>query len=332
MILSEIRNEIWEGLGRPTNLDPSSDTTYTDSGSTPGSMLTKYVNMGQNVIATWKDPRSGKKCKIRSLINEMYFRSHTISETVTDDIGNTTAPYYVEVDAGNLGTDDDRYNGWLLEDANNEVQIITDFDGDGGSNGSPKIYYASDFGTDPVEDDTVTLYKNFDFLLPSTHDYVGEHIQLPATDDVSLAGGNLLEVLSITDLETNYVLENASRADNKINFKTSSGDPRTWRRFGNKIEYDVSIDDVRWFKMEYYRTPLELTHTATNVPEIPEQYHYAIVLWGIMHGHFLNGEYAKEYNARTKFNDYMRSVVSQYDIAHLRDSGKSKLVYDWRDY
>jgi hypothetical protein len=136
---------IWRGLGKPTHLDPSSDRSFVDGNDQTGPMLTHIVNLAQRKIASWKN--NGRRCKIHSLIGEMFFRSHTYTVSPTSDINNETFPYYIEVDnsGGTIGTDDNQYSGWILQDAHNEVQIITNVDGDGGSSEYPKLFYANAF-------------------------------------------------------------------------------------------------------------------------------------------------------------------------------------------
>ena len=59
--------------------------------------------------------------------------------------------------------------------------------------------------------------------------------------------------------------------------------PSSFALFSNKVIFDVGNDESRWYKVEYYRTPKNMT-LATDVPEIPEIYHYAIILYALSTG------------------------------------------------
>jgi hypothetical protein len=172
----------------------------------------------------------------------------------------------------------------------------------------------------------MTLFKNFDYLLPSDDDWATEHITLPQTSNANRADGNLLQILSIVDLKVNHTLEASLAGNNKSSFIRIIGDPRSWYRVGNKIIYDVGINDDRWFKAEYYRTPKDLLHADESL-EIPEIYHWAVVLWGIWWGMKDSGESSAAYSAKKDFNDEMISIVGQYDIRSETSNPRGEIIY-----
>ena len=327
---SEIYNQIWMGLQEPTDLDPDEDTQYSDVNDTTGPLLLWVVNQAQRKVASWKDPVTGRRTKIRSLMNSLYYGSTYFEDSLTFSSGdNDTYPPTITVTSDDLSSShDDRYNGWILEDAHGERAIVVDYVAS-----TKTLSYHTAFGTAPTTDDTLSLYKNFDYLLPSDHNWVSDHISLPDTDDYSLAGGNLLEVLNVVDMESRNILKPATRDSLDVDVNLATGDPQTWRRFGNKIIYDVGVDSGRQFKMEYYRMPRNLTHTDADVElEIPEVYHWAVVLWGIWWGHKRAGESARAYSAKKDFQDEMREIVGQYHIANERVEAKAEVVYKERSY
>jgi hypothetical protein len=313
--LSELRLRIWDALGKPTDLDPDTDT---QDGGSP--LLTYYVNEGQRQIALWKDPVTQRRVRIQSMLSSLNYRTVNLSDTVAS--ANTTAfPYYVDLTS--LDTTDGRYTDWYLV-INNEIRKIV------GYTGSSRRCYINDlFETDPEADDTVYLYKDFDYLLPSTHSWVGEHIQLPATTDSYKATGNLLEVLSIIDVTNNRTLSRGFKQENYSLNSNTYGDPLEWTRYGNKIMYDKPIDSDIWFKLEYYRSPMDISND-TDEPEIPAPYHYAIVLWGIYHGLMRNGEASAVQLAWDNLVNYMRSTYNQKEVESERIYAQGIIKNRWR--
>jgi hypothetical protein len=312
--LSEIRTEIWEALGKPTDLDPSVDATR----------LTRWVNEAQTVLGAWRDPDSGRIFRYHGLFGSLNYKSKVLSDTIAT-VSNDDTPYYLELDGDEIGTGDDRYNDWVVEitsgDADGEVRLITDYDSD-----NSRIYYANAFNTEPSADDTVSIYKRFDYLLPEGHSWVSEHIQLPATSDSYLATGNLMEVLNVYDITNRVLLEKGSRVDM---FKDlTAGHPTMWYRYGNRLFYNCNqnTDDVD-YRLEYFRNPMSLSSDG-DVPELPLQYHRAIVLQGIIFGHIRTLEYDKKWMLQQDLKLHMRQVVSQWDIRDERIDNQLEVRYE----
>jgi hypothetical protein len=317
MDLDLIRDEIWRALGEPTDLDPDTDTTYNN-----GPLLTFVTNEAQRHVANWKDPVSGRHIRIRNLFATLYYSSTTVTDSIASS-NNTTFPYTVTFTGSNVGSNDDQYNGWILEmtsgDEDGKLQIITDYVGSSLTATIHEVY-----GTGVAAADTCKLYKRFEYLLPSTDNWVAEHIQLPAESNNYRSEGNLIEVLKITDIAESRVLERALRTDNFPNFNLSHGDPNKWYRYGNRIFYDINVDEQKFFEVEYYRNPTEMSD-ATDEPELPEQFHYAIVLWGIWWGFKRSLETNMAYSAKKDFEDEMRRLKSQYDVQDERENNSIKL-------
>jgi hypothetical protein len=157
---------------------------------------------------------------------------------------------------------------------------------------------------------------------------VSEHIQLPSESNLYRADGNFVEILKIIDLEQQQIIRPAPRSSDYPNFLYSTGDPRRWYRFGNKLYFDNNIDENRWFIMEYYRLPSDMS-SDSDEPEIPEMYHWAIVLWGKWWGLQRNGETSDAYAAKRDLEDEIRRTKSQADIAGYRTSSRGQVVYDF---
>lgn len=302
MTLDLIRDEIWRHIGEPPDLDPDSDSSYNG-----GPLLTFVANEGQRQVASWKNPATGRIFRLRTLISEMYFQSRYISGTLTS--GSTASE--IILPSADVGNQDDRYNGWVVE-VGNEVKIITDYTG---ATYTGTVH--DDWESNPDSGDSYELYKRFSYLLPSTHAWSVDHISLPAETDTSRATGNLIEPLRIYDLEDERDLEKSGRTESYIGQLTSSGDPTEWQRRGNRIEFNENVPEEKWFLMEYYRNPTEMSED-TDEPELPDHLHWGIVLWGIEWGWSRHGEPASKWSAKQDFEDYMKRMVSTYEISMER--------------
>jgi len=315
MTLSEIRTQIWEALGEPTDIDPSDDATT----------LNTVVNEAQRQVAKWRDPQTGKMVRIHSLFNSLNFYPTVITNTISS-VSNDTFPYYLSFTSARTGNSNDRYNDWVVEitsgDADGAKRLLTDYEKTDSYN---RYIYSEAFGTAPSADDTVKLYKNFFYLLPSTHGWADDAIILPSNTDLNIADGNFLEILRIEDIENQKVIEKATNMESFINIGTSTGDPTKWYRFGNKLIFNYHLDEEKWYKMEYYRTPAEMS-TATDEPEIPEIYHWAMVLWGIWWGYKRAMENSSAYSTKKDLEDEMRRTINQFDVANYRSPLKVNIL------
>ena len=303
MTLSEIRTMIWRGLGEPSFWDPDDDATD----------LNLMANEGQRRVAMYKD-KNGRHIRHRSLINLLYYTPTNFTDTVAA-VSNSTFPYYITVDGDNVSNEnDDRYNGWVLEmtsgDANGEVRFVHDF-----TAATRTLYYGEAFTSDPAADDTIKMYKNFELLLPSTHDWVSEHISLPATSDLHRATGNLIEVLSIVDINEKRKLGKSYKYERFVNNFDSPSNPTLWKREGMRIFYDYPVDDDKVFELTYYRTPTDMS-VATDEPEIEEMFHYGIVIVGWVIGYQQLGEAGNKYSCEQDFARFMERTIGQWDAMH----------------
>jgi hypothetical protein len=299
-----MRREVWQMIGEPPDLDPSTDTQYSGA-----PLLHWVINQAQNVIASWRDPEEGWRLRIRTLFNTMFFK--LIYKTSTLAVDATDASNVI-LPVGMVSDGDDRYNGWILEH-NSERRVIVDF-----ATATRTATVHSAFGTTPASGDTVSLYKNFSLLLPSTHAWVNEHIPLPAQTDTYRATGNLEEIIKISDLDDERVLSKARSGDNYIRTRFDIGEPREWYRFGNRLVFDRGVDSTRWYEMEYYRLPTELT-AITDECELPEMFHYAVILWAVEWGLRRDHESSEKYSTKRDLVDFMRRAKSQYDFEFYRE-------------
>ncbi len=302
MTLDEIALDIWNNLGRPTDLNPATDVSYNG-----GPFLYFIANRGQRRIASYKT-RRGRIIRLETLKGDMYWQSKIIEGTI-DATGTVSTVIFPAAD---VGADNDRYNGWILK-TGGTYRILTDY-----VTATRTGTLHEDLSTAPAIGDTYALYKKFSYLLPSTHGWVSEHIQLPATTDEYLNDGNLFQVLKIEDIAKPLKLKRAKRGRSFVTLSTSTGDPQRWYRYGNRIYFDFAPEDQRWFRMEYYRMPINMVN-STDIPEIPIEFHEGIVLWGTEWGYRREGESNEKYSTKLDFREFMEQTLLELDIADERE-------------
>ena len=301
MTLSEIRNEIWEAIGHDTRYNPSTDTSYNS-----GPYLTFVVNEAQRQIATWKDPQTERVLRFKELMSEMFFKSVTLTGTIASATTTT-----VTLDTA-VNANADEYNGWVIE-TGSDLRAITDFS-------AARVATVHDsYSTAPSG--TYTLYKRFFYLLPSSHAWAAEHIVLPDPSDRYRSEGNFLEPLKIEDLASQRTLDLGSRIESFPEFTNETGDPLSWITYGNKIVMDTNVSTAKWFRMEYYRKPTDMS-ADTDEPEIPGPFHYAMVLWGTWWGYRRKRENAAAYSVKRDLMDYMKTTVGGFDVNFERSNSQ----------
>jgi len=297
MTLEEIRNEIWQQIGEPTDLDPATDVQY---GGLP--LLTWVANEGQRQIATWKDgPRVYRHPQ---LYGEVFFRTYMLTDTIPDQTGLNANELLMPAACGAY---DDEYNGWLVE-CDGVQRVIMDYNG-----GGMVATVDSDWDTTPAMGGVFKLMTRAYLLVDSTHPWAAENIILPAVSDRWRSEGNFVEILKIEDIVNQQELVRAPRVESYLTNMTSTGNPAAYFRRGNRLYFDRAPDSKLWLRMEYYRTPTNMT-LATNSPEISEQFHYAICLWGQWWGYRRSGDNAAAYSVKMDLKDYMGRVIVHDDI------------------
>ena len=300
--LELLMDEIWQHIGEPNDLDPDTDVSY---GGSP--LLMWVCNEAQRRVASWKDPATNRQIRIRSLISDMYFTSKYYDDELDDDATTSTIILPSTDVLGGAATYDDCYNGWMVQ-VNNENRLIIDYDG---ATYTATVHTA--WSTAPADGDDYLLCKNFYYLMPSTHLWSSEHISKPATTSKTLATGNLLEVLKIIDITNEMALQKARGAYFPTTGLTSPGDPALWWRVGNKILFDVPQDSSLSFYMEYYRNPLDMAGNDSE-SELPDQYQYAIILWGMWWGYNRQQDMSSAWAKKQDFVEFMRSTKSEYEV------------------
>lgn len=299
MTFSELKTEIWEALGSPTDLDPSSYTQIAD-----------WINRGYKRICYWKLP-NGRRLRFRAMEGEVFFQ--TVLKTGTAEDG---AAGSVTLENGQVGASDDQYNGWVVEitggTGSGQKRLIADYVG-----GTRVASVASDWTTNPDSTSTYELYKQFmKFATTGTEDLV-----LDPND-------RIFDVLKVFDLEDENELGRGDRTTGYSGNLTTPGTPSEYIVYGDRLEFDCPIDEARWYKLWYTRMPTDLS-ADSDEPEIPEPWQEPIVLWAIWKGLQRQQEAPLAYAAKRNLIDMIQSLVPQYSMDDEKE--ESFAVIDYGD-
>lgn len=310
MTLEEVRRQIWENLGEPTDLDPDTDVSYIG-----GPLLNWVVNEAQRQLSMWKDPITRMQVRFHNLFGTLYF-----SMSVVEGVLSQAPESETRVDLYSGGaipeTDLQRYRSWILR-INGEQRLIVDYD----ENNVATLLRP--LSTLPSIGDEYKLFKRHVYLLRADDPWASEHVALPA-EVGRLREGNFSEILKITDLQERVGLSKAPHGANFIRYNESTGTPRQWYRFANRVVMDQAPVEPRWYEMEYYRLP-SVVSEPEDVPEIPEQFHYGLVLWGTEWGLRRAREADQKYSAKRDLIDFMRSTKTEWDVEFERSSDHGRM-------
>lgn len=306
--LAQMRTEIWEAVGKPTNLDPETTVGL--------NRLNLVINEAQRQVAKWKDPQTGRRMMLNCLYASTNFFARSLTGTI-NNIGTNLA--YLETDLLQTGDSSGRYNNWIVEDVTTgEKRIIVDHIVTGSTN---SFWTDNAFTTAPLIGNNLLIYKGFFPILQPAHAWYTDGIGFSPALTNHLGPDNLLEILAVSDLERQKKLGVGESKNHFIDRYTNTGDPGKWERFGNVIELDINIREERWFRLEYYRMPTTLTDN-TDTPEIPETLHWAMILWGMSWGYRLRQENSSFYSTMRNFDDEMRKSVTDFMVGNDRTSSQ----------
>jgi len=303
--LQQMEAELWEMLGEPSDVDP---TTF----GGPGELkLRRWLNEGQRRIANWKFP-DGHLIRFPCLYESMFWQA--IVKVGTLQGGTTTTVVFSGIDS-QIGTEDDRYNGWRVEITGGtgagQSAVIMDYAGGGKVGTLNKTWGVSPDGTS-----IYSMTKKFALLLPTVNPWATEHIMLSPVDSV-------VDIMKIEDVEDLTTLDEGDRTESYIGTFEDIGNPLSWIFYGNRVLFDVAPSESRWFRIEYYRQPTELV-LATDVPEIPEGWHQGIVMWARWWGFARAQETAMSYSSKRDFTEYLQTMKQSLEMRFERTGGSAQ--------
>jgi hypothetical protein len=315
MNVEEMIIEVYENLGEPSDLSPYSDspTDETFSITEDGSVrILKWLNRAFKRIVAWKT-KAGHRPRFPSMEDTVIFKSVVYDGTslggdstylilpASDDDGNT------------IGNTDDQYNEWIVEidggTGSGQTRLIVDYAGSGRQATVHPV-----FNTVPDITSTFKLYKRWFKFMTAGVTGANENIALsPKTQ--------MLSPLMLKDVENEIEIKRDDRVSSQAGALTEPGDPTVYILFGNRIWFNRAPDEEMYFILEYLKIPADLA-LSTDVPDIPEAFHEAIVDWATRYGLKRNQEYQSAYSLKRDVEDAMTMIIDSYEMSTERlDAG-----------
>ena len=173
---------------------------------------------------------------------------------------------------------------------------------------------------DLMLDSNVTLPANTAFIL-SKREYV--FVQPTVSPFTSIPSGILyhpengvpLEITNVYDLDTNSELDLIKKYDPLIAMQASIQTPSEFYKIANGIRFDSFPEMQRRYAVRYMRGPKVLSYLNQNAePELPQQFHQAIVLHGLLWGYRRMQENNSAYSTKQDLYDIMKRLRTEYDF------------------
>lgn len=314
MTVQAMIEQVFRDSGEPSDLmpydTPGDETTF--NLALPGSVkLLSYLNTGIVRIAHWVF-RDGRNLRLRGMLAKAYFRSR-VPLTLTLVSGSTTSLTFTNstMSAGVA----DQLRGWIVEFTEGtgvgQKRIVTSCTAGAGNF---TIAPHEDWDTAPDATTVIKAYKNFFLFNGASTVLATRHIAVDAVTQ-------LQDVMKVRDITSQVDLTPADKTEVFTASLMTAGIPTIYRIMGNQLEFDVPLNEDRSYELIYLRHPTALS-TATQIPDIPLQYHEAVCLWAIHNVQRMNSDYDGAYATKRELIDLMESLRLQGAFEmEMEDSG-----------
>lgn len=311
MTLQEMVVQVYEALGEPSDLNIyDTDGTTVLVTSSGWLKLVDAINTGCLQLSTWKWP-NGRHIRMRftedTAVLEVNHQTKVVavggwtSPTLTVTVSDSTTNLHVGKLAvgGTSGA-----TGYVLYSSG-----VT-------------LYLTKVSGTF-VAGETVTLYQR-------------EFMFTAGTDPRSLVGipytatnGVPLDIVALQDIVNGQPLEETSKRERWLSPDSTVGTPTAFYRIPLGIVFDTWPTDGLTYVVRYMRGPRKLGYTETTAePELPSQFHYGLVLFGIWWGLRRAQESNDAYAVKKDLEEFMLRTRTENDFQDDLVSGQVKLYPD----
>ena len=127
-------------------------------------------------------------------------------------------------------------------------------------------------------------------------------------------------VQRITQIDNGRQLHRALSTDYYPIMIGKTGDPTSYYSLSSSLIFDVAPKEPTWYQLEYYAMPTPMTHVGM-LPEIPEPFHEAIILYATWIGLRRYQEWNGAYATKRDIMDFMRTVRSSYSMNNELEEG-----------
>ncbi len=289
MTLGEMIIEVFDNLGRPTDitpLDTLSDNT-TINVALPGFIkIAGWLNQAYEQVARW-GKRGSPNPSYAQLVKRSFF-----------SIGPVTLAGVTSVATSfSLTFTDSTYVG-LIPPSTVLLRIT-----DGTGEGYQSVAYFTDANTLHLFTEMVANDGTSVFELSERGFYWTRYIVSP---NVPYA------IRAIRDIGNQVDTELANRVENFSQSAAQLGHPSEYFKEGNYIFIDSALDNTYHLEIEYETETMDMALVA-DVPLIPKVYHPPMILWATYIGKLRYGENSDAYSFSGFFDTQMKLISSEQD-------------------
>lgn len=310
MTYEEIAWMAWEMLGEPTDLNPDAVPVNVNSPyATNEERWIFMLNRAQDAIATFKSG-NGRMFRYKNDSTLVAFELPQLDKTLTAAaaVGARTLQFASTAEGDNF------YAGWVVcADENNPENAY-------------RVLGSDDNATN------ITLYLDY----PVRRGFANGATLKMANTNVNLRGNDLSgtpqaeRVFEV--LDTKVVMFDEDNASESTTVQLNPlprvglnqltdyfGVPGYWNRQGNTLRLDrVNPIDTTYVYVDIKRMPTERT-LFTEEPDIPEQFHYAMVLWVVGWGQTRASDYEARKDYRGQLREFMETTMTDYMVEFERN-------------
>jgi hypothetical protein len=302
MTLRDIVIDVFEALGEPSDLDIYSDSVgqVIDTSKIGWTKLVAKVNEACNAIANWRWP-SGRIIRMR------LHEARAPLKVALHDTAIITAV-----------TPTFSVSGWGFSGSHKGDLIVS-------ATGSGLVLWQDGLNfVAQIQEGSITTGQSVSFYTREFKWTAGSAlVGIPYT----AAEGKPIEIKRVIDAETSTEL---SQLSSYPAFSTDLGTPTGFYKLYNGLVFDVYPELAKLYIIEYSRGPAILSAT-TDIPELPEQFHPAIVLYCIWKGLRRSQESNEAYAVRKDLEESLARIMTEYDHQDdMQHSGQIKIYPEGR--
>lgn len=311
MTLESIVSEIFTAAGEPPDLEYRDAALATDTTSANWLQFVRLVNEAQGAVATWVH-QDGRRMRMRLAEDTARLTAEIVSDTVVGVTGTVltlTTPT----------TGRDTYRGWLIRNATGaSAFVFVSY-----QNGGVETLMLSEVSGTFAAGNAVTLSsRSYQF------DDIGAAVPPFGAGTIwcDYAYGAPLEITGVVTTEgTELVL--GKQSEPQLVVSANAGQPTTYTKSYLGLRFDTYPDAAYEYIVRFMRLPRPLTVGDSLVePEIPPQFHRAIVLYALWWLFMRSQETDKAYAVRRNFEDMLKRTQTEYDLQDRTQRGQITLT------
>jgi len=301
MTLQEIVRDVYEALGEPSDLEYLDDVGVVDTALSGWQRMVDAVNRACLEISTWKFV-DGRQLRFRFLEDNGLLKTEVYSTTIAS--GSTSSQVLVT----DLPVQDDNYYaGMAIAIGTNTYRILFSRT----ETATTEVFLLTLPGSDPTGL-TATVSNREYFFTDATGLAFGTF-----ADGIAYipANGTPLEILEITNLEDATPIAQEKKYNPVVAVTPSLSTPTMFYKITNGIRFNIWPDEELTYNVRYMRGPRVLAYTDTEVePELPHNFHGAIVLHVLWWGYRRMQENNSAYATSKELVDMLRRLRTEYDL------------------